>query len=87
MTSHGNEINLELRLAIAIYRLLYSGSFTVIKRKTRVKLIIVATIMRRAIDRANSEDFNGVLVYLSNINRSKVSTRIEDQLDLFKLVY
>ena len=78
MAPHDNEINLELRLAIAIYRLLYNESFKIIKRKTRINLIIAATIMRRVINRADSEDFNKILAYLSNMNRSKVSIRIED---------
>ena len=77
---------MKLRIAIAIYRLFYNEGFTTIKRKTRIKVVIAVTIMRRVIDRAKSEDFNEILAYLSNINRSEVSTRIEDQLDLFKLI-
>ena len=42
--------------------------------------------MRRVIDKAESEDFNEILIYLNNINRPKAPTRIEDQLYLFKLV-
>ena len=38
ITLYDNEVNLKLRVAIAIYRLLYNEIFTVIKRKTRVKL-------------------------------------------------
>ena len=72
------EVDLKLRIVITICRLLYNESFKVIKRKTRVNLIIAITIMRRVIDRANSEDFNEILAYLSNINRFKVSVRIED---------
>ena len=86
MAPHSNEIGLELRAAVAICRLLYGESFTVIERKTGVKSITAAAIMRRAIDRAESEDFNEILAYLNNINRSKVSIRIEDQLDLNKLI-
>ena len=86
IVSHGNEIDLELRSAVATCRLLYNESFKVIKRKTRINSVTAATIMRRVIDRADSEDFNEVLAYLSNINRPKASIRIEDQSDLFKLV-
>ena len=68
MVLHGNEVDLKLRVAIAIYRLLYIESFTIIKRKTRVKLNNRSYDKRRAIDRAKSEDFKKILVYLSNIN-------------------
>ena len=78
MASHDNEIDLELRLVIAICRLLYNESFKVIERKTRVNLVIVATIMRRVIDRADSEDFNEILACLSNMNRPEASIRIKD---------
>ena len=86
MASHGNEIGLELRLAVAICRLLYGESFKVIERKTGVNLVTAATMMRRVIDRADSEDFNEVLACLSNMDRSGAPVRIEDQLDLFKSV-
>ena len=36
MTSHGIEIGLELKAAVAICKLLYGESFTVIERKTGV---------------------------------------------------
>ena len=86
ITLHGIEIGLELRAAVATYRLLYGESFTAIKRKTRVQLATVAVIMRRAIYRAGSEDFNEVLACLSSMNQPKAPARIEDQSDLFKLV-
>ena len=86
MAPHGNEISLQLRVAVATCRLLYLEVFQEIERKTGVKAGTAAFIMRRAIDRAESEDFNDVLACLGDSNRTGAPVRIEDQSDLSKQV-
>ena len=67
MISHDTEINYAFRIIVTTYRLLYLEEFKIIKRKTRIKALIVAVIMRRAINRAENEDFNDVLAYLNRL--------------------
>lgn len=48
---------IELRVVVATCQILYREKFEEIERKTGVNWQTAAKIMRRAIDRAGSEDF------------------------------
>ena len=78
MAPYGNEISLQLRVAVAICRLLYLEEFQEIERKIGVNARIAAAIMRRAIDRVGNKDFNDILTYIGNANRVGSPVQIED---------
>ncbi len=78
MPSHGREIPIELRAAVATCRILYLEKFEEIERKTGVNYKTAAEIMRRAIGRAGSEDFYEVLACLGDLNRPGQDTRVVD---------
>ena len=86
MASHGIEISLELRVAVATCRLLYCESFDVIERRTGVNKRSAFVLMLRAINRAGNEDFHDILVCLKSLDRPEGPARIEDQSDLSKTV-
>lgn len=78
MPSHGKETPIELRAAVATCRILYREKFEEIERKTGVNWQTAAKIMRRAIDRARSEDFYEVLACLGDLDRPGRETRVVD---------
>lgn len=78
MPSHGREIPIELRVAVATCRILYRENFEEIERKTGVNHKTAAEIMRRAVGRAGSEDFYEVLACLGDLNRPGRDTRVVD---------
>lgn len=84
MPSHGREIPIELRAAIATCRILYREKFEEIERKTGVN---AAEIMRRGIGRAGSEDFYEVLACLGDLNRPGRDTRVVDGTQLSARTY
>ena len=78
MPSHGREIPIELRAAVAPCRILYREKFEEIERKTGVNYKTAAEIMRRVIGRAGSKDFYEVLACLGDLNRPGRDTRVVD---------
>lgn len=64
MPSHGFEVSLQLRVAIATCRPLYHETSEAIERKIGVNASTAAAITRRVIDRAGNEDFNDIMAWL-----------------------
>ena len=78
MPSHGREISLELRVAVATCRILYREKYAEIERTTGVNAGTAAEIMRRAIGRAGNEEFYELLTCLGDLNRPGRETRVVD---------
>ena len=86
MPSHGNKTSIELRVAVATCRILYRKKFEEIERKTGVNWQTAAKIMRRAIDRAASEDFYEVLACLGGLDRPGRETLVVDGTQLSTMI-
>ena len=69
MAHRGTDTSIQLRVAVATCRLLFSLDFEAIECKTGVKADTAAKIILRAIDRAGNEDFNDVLAWVGMVYR------------------
>lgn len=86
MPPHGNETSLQLRVVIATLRIFQGKDFWEIEQQTGVLANTAEKIIRRAVDRAGSNDFHDILACLGDADRSGPSPRIPDQSDLSKQI-
>ena len=81
--SHHNNVFLQLRCVIIIYKILFDYIFEEIECKTDVKSNIAIRIFRRIAFRVGNEDFHDVLTYIKNVNRNEASKRVSKGSQMF----
>ena len=79
MSAHSFEMFLSFRHAMITCRLLYRSSFVEIERKVEILINTAERIVKRAIWRAENDDFYKVLTYVDNVKERNSLFRISDE--------